>query len=72
MSGQVSRVFLLNSQLGLIEDVLFEQPVGGGYWEGYTKNYTPVKVLSEENINGRIFKVKLISINGEHCIGEFV
>ena len=67
-----SRQYFLNSQLGLIEDVLFEQPVGGGYWEGYTKNYTPVKVLSEENINGRIFKVKLISINGEHCIGEFV
>ena len=66
-----SRQDFLNSQIGLTEDVLFEQPIGGGYWEGYTKNYTPVKVLCDKNINGEILKVKLISVDKEHCVGNF-
>ena len=66
-----SRQDFLNSQIGLTEDVLFEQPIGGGYWEGYTKNYTPVKVLCDKNINGEILKVKLMCVAKEHCVGNF-
>lgn len=67
-----SRNEFLKSQLGLIENVLFEQTTKDGFWEGYTKNYTPVKVKSEADISGRIIPVKLLGIDGEHCLGEFI
>lgn len=65
-----SRKEFLNSQIGLTEEVLFEQLTKDGYWEGYTKNYTPVKMKSSDSISGQIIPVKLTALDGEHCIGE--
>ena len=69
VTGKTRRAFL-QSQIGLVEDVLFEQPTKDGCWEGYTKNYTPVKIKSGDEIGGRIIPVKLVRIDGDHCVGE--
>lgn len=67
-----SRKSFLESQCGLTESVLFEQRDADGFWQGYTKNYTPVKVLSDDEINGIIRSIKLIKVSDDHCVGEFI
>lgn len=67
-----TRNAFLNSQVGLVEDVLFEQQTKDGYWEGYTKNYTPVKVKSDKPLSGEILQTKLISVLGDYCLGELI
>ena len=60
----------LETQLGRTEPVLFEQRGEDGCFEGYTKNYTPVKVRSDCDLHGRILRVKLVSLLGDACFGE--
>lgn len=60
----------LNSQLGNLEPVLFERLNSCGFWEGYTKNYTPVKVKSSENLHSKIILTRLIKIESDYCFGE--
>lgn len=61
----------LQSQIGLTSEVLFEEKTDG-YWEGYTENYTRVKVISESSLEGKIVKVKIISANDGICEGIIV
>lgn len=61
----------LRSQVGLLEEVLFEQEADG-YFEGYTKNYTRVKVKSAEALSGKILKTRLISAEDDFCFGEII
>lgn len=58
----------LASQVNKIEEVLFERPIGE-FFEGYSKNYTPVLVKSDENLLGKIYNVKITSIKNNHCFG---
>jgi threonylcarbamoyladenosine tRNA methylthiotransferase MtaB len=51
--------------------VLFETPKGE-YQCGYTKNYTPVKVLSNINICNEIRNVCITETYDDYCIGELV
>lgn len=60
--------FLL-SQVGRVEEVLFEIKNRSGYYEGYTKNYTPVYVKSKLDLIGKILPVKLIEAHDDYCIG---
>lgn len=69
---QESRKHFLNSQVGLNEQVLFESKTHDGYYEGYTKNYTPIRVKSEDNISGKVLNVKVIEARDEFCIGELI
>ena len=71
ITNQTRKAFL-KSQLGREEPVLFEQRDKNGLWEGYTKNYTPVKVCSNVDISGKILCIKIIETNGEFCIGEIL
>ncbi len=65
-----SRKEFLKTQIGLTEEVLFER-LRHNYLEGYTKNYTPVHVISKENqLCGTIQKVKIISAENDYCVGE--
>ena len=65
-----SRREFLRSQVGRVEEVLFER-LRRGYLEGYTKNYTPVHVFSEDNsLCGQICCVRLIAAEDETCVGE--
>ena len=62
----------LTSQVGLTEGVLFER-LRHGYLEGYTKNYTPVHVLSDDAaLCGEIHMVRLTAVGDDCCIGELV
>ena len=46
--------------------VLFEKPKNG-YQCGYTKNYTPVRVESDECLTGKIADVKITMANNDYC-----
>ncbi len=59
----------LKSQTGKMLSVLFEQKGKDGFYEGYTKNYIPVKIKSEKNLCGKILEVKIKEFDGNHCIG---
>lgn len=50
--------------------VLFENEVGDGVYQGYTKNYTPVRIKSNENIIGEEIKVTIkdFDINQDCCL----
>ncbi len=67
-----SRKEFLNSQVGLVEDVLFER-LRHGYLEGYTKNYTPIHVISNDaSLCGLIRQVKIVSADIDFCNGILV
>lgn len=55
----------LKSQFGREEEVLFEKKNSKGLFQGYTKNYTPVKLSSDEDLSGKIKKVILDKSNVE-------
>ena len=61
----------IESQLGRVFPVLFEQ-YENGYCEGYTENYTRVRAKADKDICGRILNVKLLTREGECCIGEIL
>lgn len=67
-----ARKAFLESQIGRNEPVLFEQTTQDGFWEGYTVNYTPVKMKSEKPLGGEIINVNLCRVEGDFCIGELV
>lgn len=60
------------SQLSMVQEVLFER-LRHGYLEGYTKNYTSVRVMTDDSsLSGQIKKVKLISAGKDYCVGELI
>ncbi len=56
--------------LGETREVLFEQPVRGGYFEGKTANYQNVLVKTECDLTGEYRNVLLKELKGENFIGE--
>ncbi len=62
----------LKSQEGRVEEVLVERFRNNAYYEGYTMNYTPVRIYSEKELTGEIVKVKIINSAHDYCIGELV
>ena len=56
---------------GKTVSVLFEMPKDG-YACGYTKNYTPVRVKTEENLSGKIRDVLITETFNDFCIGEII
>lgn len=59
----------LKNQIGKTLEVLLETRHADGCVEGYTKNYTPVKVEGDLPC-GEIIKVKITAVDGDFCIGE--
>ncbi|MCQ2513712.1 MAG: tRNA (N(6)-L-threonylcarbamoyladenosine(37)-C(2))-methylthiotransferase MtaB [Ruminococcus sp.] len=67
-----SRKEFLDTQVGLVENVLIERN-RRGYLEGYTKNYTPVHIISENSeLCGLIKNVKITKSFDDYCEGELV
>lgn len=60
----------LKSQIGLICTVLFESKCEASTYEGYTPNYTPVRVHSNKNISGLSLQIKITDSTDTYCIGE--
>lgn len=59
-------------QIGRTEEVLFEQAADKNVYEGYTKNYTPVRAASSVPLHGQILPVKLTSALDDFCVGEII
>ncbi len=71
----ISREIFLKSQVGKVFPVLFEREKADGIHNGYTPNYTKVKILtkySEKSLRNELFYVKIVEAGKDHCIGEIV
>lgn len=51
-------------------EVLFEQRLENGFFEGHTSNYISVLVECSEDIKNKIFNVKLTKVEKEKAFGE--
>ncbi len=67
---QETRRQFLQEQIGKREQVLFETTCHNGFYEGYTENYTPVRVSSPIPLCGKILPVEMIQVEGEYCLGK--
>ena len=65
------RVEAFGDIIGKTCSVLFEAPKNG-YQCGYTKNYTPVMVKTDECLTGSIQNIKITEVVGESCIGILI
>ncbi|MGN1315624.1 MAG: tRNA (N(6)-L-threonylcarbamoyladenosine(37)-C(2))-methylthiotransferase MtaB [Acutalibacteraceae bacterium] len=61
----------LKGQYGKTVEVLFEAEKDG-YCEGYTENYTPVKVFENRNCQGELLSVRITDWEKDACVGIFV
>lgn len=61
----------LKSQIGKVVEVLFETEKEG-FCEGYTKNYTPVRVNSTKHFKGEFLNIEIIGAEKDYCIGKII
>ncbi|MCI1964799.1 MAG: tRNA (N(6)-L-threonylcarbamoyladenosine(37)-C(2))-methylthiotransferase MtaB [Oscillospiraceae bacterium] len=71
-AAQKTRSAFLQSQCGLTESVLFEQQCSTGVYEGYTANYTPVRIHSGEDVRGKILPVHIMESTEEFCLAKLI
>ena len=69
---QKVRIDYFESLINQTLDVLIENKVGNDEYQGYTKNYVPVKIKSDKNLIG---KIKPVIVTGydeaiDECIGK--
>ena len=62
------RADYLKAQISKTVEVLFETQ-RDGFYEGYTKNYTPVRVYTEENLHGKVLNVTITEAMDDYCKG---
>ena len=60
----------LKSLVGNKVNVLFENEVEPNIYQGYTKNYIPVRISSNSNIIGKEIDVTVKDYNKDYCIAE--
>lgn len=63
------RAEYLKAQTGKTVEALFETE-RDGFYEGYTKNYTPVRVYTDENLHGKVLNVTITQSKDDYCIGK--
>lgn len=68
-AAQETRAAFFREQTGLTESVLFERACGEGCYEGYTRNYTPVRMESKTDLRGKILPVRIAEAHGDFCTG---
>ncbi|MBR0349645.1 MAG: tRNA (N(6)-L-threonylcarbamoyladenosine(37)-C(2))-methylthiotransferase MtaB [Clostridia bacterium] len=59
----------LESQIGKTVEILLETRHDDKFTDGYTKNYTPVKVKGSHPC-GKLVTAKIITVDGDFCIAE--
>ena len=62
----------MRSQLGRTMPVLFEGKDRDGYFEGYTPNYTKVRVMDDRVVCGEVGNVVITEAFDDYCVGELV
>lgn len=60
------------TQIGRVVPVLFETKHQDDIFEGYTANYTPVRVKSEKCLSSQTLHVKITGCDEEYCYGELL
>ena len=60
----------LNGYIGKTAEVLFEQEVKPGIYEGHMTNYVKVHVQSKEDLSGKFADVKMVSLKGDCIVGK--
>ena len=68
-----SHLEFLSKMIGKTVPVLIETKKDDGYYKGYTKNYVPVKIKSqniEKGLKSSIIYVKILRLQNDYCIGE--
>ena len=60
------------AQVGRVEEVLFEQEREKNVYEGYTRNYTPVRAASAVPLQGLVLPVELTQALEDCCLGKLV
>lgn len=67
--GDSIRNEYMSSLIGTTDAVLFENEIKPGVFQGYTKNYTPVRLKSDTDLIGKEIEVKLEGFDIENdCI----
>lgn len=69
-AGQELRTKFLQEQTGRVFPVLFETACTDNVYEGYTPNYTPVRVYSEKNLCGTLRDVLITGAGEDWCEGK--
>lgn len=69
-AAQEIRNRFLESQVGLTVEVLVEGDFDKGVAQGYTRNYTPVKIIGSGLPAGIICRVKITGVEDDCCSGE--
>ena len=67
---QKTKEAFFGKQIGLTEPVLFERECDKNVYEGYTENYTPVKVHSGRNLCGEIVPACITGALSDCCLAE--
>lgn len=67
IAAEIRREFLAK-QIGKTVEVLFETE-HNDFSEGYTKNYTPIRIYDKVNRKGQILNVKITGAEDDYCIG---
>ena len=70
-----SQNIFLHSQIGKIVPVLFEAENSDKYHQGYSPNYTLIKIYAEKNdksLRRKIFYVKIVGLENDYCLGELI
>lgn len=62
----------MQSQVGLVQPVLIESTASDGCREGYTENYTKVRIHDDSLLGGVIYPVRLTEAYDDYCVGEVV
>ncbi len=64
-SVEKSRRKYLSGLVGKTYDVLFEQEISKGVYEGHMTNYAKVHLSSDKDISGQIMPVKILSLSSD-------
>ncbi len=67
-AGELRQAFL-QSMVGQVQPVLFEERGKDGLQTGYTPNYTPVSVPESRELRGAIREVRITGQAGDGCLG---
>nr|WP_319488281.1 tRNA (N(6)-L-threonylcarbamoyladenosine(37)-C(2))-methylthiotransferase MtaB [uncultured Caproiciproducens sp.] len=67
---QQTKEDFFKKQIGLSEPVLFEREYIKGVYEGYTENYTPVRMHRGRNLSGEIVSARITEALSDCCLAE--
>lgn len=68
-AAETSEQNFLHSQIGRTAQVLIERPCSDNLFEGYTENYTPVKITGNFE-RGSIIDVTITDTDGKYCTAQ--